>query len=151
MYNKINIAEFGSFVKSGLKILLNKIKGGSYMSKKLLKSLVAVAAMVCVLSVGMVASAAESYTVQPGDYLVKISRLFYGNGNQWRLIYETNQELIRNPNLIYPGQVFVIPDLPAEAVEAPAADAAAPEATPEAAPAPQPAPGPSPYLNMDET
>ncbi|MEG0153650.1 MAG: LysM peptidoglycan-binding domain-containing protein [Cellulosilyticaceae bacterium] len=45
-----------------------------------------------------------------GDYLSKIARKFYGDANQWRKIYDANKAVIgNNPNLIYPGQVYVIP------------------------------------------
>lgn len=49
------------------------------------------------------------YTVKRGDNLFNIAKYYYGNGNQWPLIYNANRNKISNPNLIYPGQVFVIP------------------------------------------
>ncbi len=51
----------------------------------------------------------SSYTVQKGDSLWKIARHFYGNGSDYKKIYDANAGSIRNPNLIYPGQVLVIP------------------------------------------
>jgi nucleoid-associated protein YgaU len=33
----------------------------------------------------------------------------YGSANAWRKIYEANKDKIKNPDLIYPGQVFTIP------------------------------------------
>ncbi len=33
----------------------------------------------------------------------------YGNPLQWPIIYKANTDRIKNPDLIYPGQVFVIP------------------------------------------
>jgi nucleoid-associated protein YgaU len=48
-------------------------------------------------------------TVSRGDSLWRISRLTYGAGTRYAVIYKANREQIRNPNLIYPGQVFVIP------------------------------------------
>jgi hypothetical protein len=52
-----------------------------------------------------------SYTVAPGDYLSKIAQKFYGDGNQWRKIYDANRDVIGpDPNKIFPGQVFTIPD-----------------------------------------
>lgn len=47
--------------------------------------------------------------IQPGDYLWKIARSSYGTGIRYTLIYEANKAQIRDPNLIYPGQVFAIP------------------------------------------
>lgn len=50
------------------------------------------------------------YTVVPGDTLWGISSRFYGNGSLYMKIYNANRDKISNPNLIYPGQVLVIPD-----------------------------------------
>jgi nucleoid-associated protein YgaU len=48
-------------------------------------------------------------TVSRGDSLWRISSVTYGQGIRYAVIYKANQEQIRNPNLIYPGQVFVLP------------------------------------------
>jgi nucleoid-associated protein YgaU len=48
-------------------------------------------------------------TVSRGDSLWRISRLTYGAGTRYVAIYKANREQIRNPNLIYPGQIFVLP------------------------------------------
>lgn len=48
--------------------------------------------------------------VQPGNNLWTISRRVYGAGSQYTVIYEANADQIRDPDLIYPGQVFVIPE-----------------------------------------
>lgn len=47
--------------------------------------------------------------VTRGDSLWRISRRVYGRGVRYTVIYEANVEQIRNPNLIFPGQVFVLP------------------------------------------
>jgi len=47
--------------------------------------------------------------VQPGHSLWRIARATYGRGVRYTIIYEANRAQIRNPNLIYPGQVFVLP------------------------------------------
>ncbi len=47
--------------------------------------------------------------VQPGNSLWRIARRTYGTGVQFTLIYEANKAQIRDPNLIYPGQVFTMP------------------------------------------
>ena len=44
-----------------------------------------------------------------GDNLWVISRRTYGAGDRYTVIYDANQEQIRNPDLIYPGQIFVLP------------------------------------------
>lgn len=48
-------------------------------------------------------------TVSRGDSLWRISRQTYGEGARYAVVYRANREQIRNPNLIYPGQVFVLP------------------------------------------
>ena len=52
-----------------------------------------------------------TYTVVKGDSLWKIAKRLYGNPLKWPVIYNANKDNIRNPNRIYPGQVFVIPAL----------------------------------------
>ncbi|MBM1171297.1 LysM peptidoglycan-binding domain-containing protein [Microvirga arabica] len=47
--------------------------------------------------------------VSRGDNLWRISQRIYGKGLRYTVIYGANQEQIRNPDLIYPGQVFVLP------------------------------------------
>jgi nucleoid-associated protein YgaU len=48
-------------------------------------------------------------TVSRGDSLWRISHLTYGAGTRYAVIYKANREQIRNPNLIHPGQIFVLP------------------------------------------
>jgi len=48
--------------------------------------------------------------VQPGNSLWRIARRMYGDGLQYTLIYQANEGQIRDPDLIYPGQIFKIPD-----------------------------------------
>lgn len=51
----------------------------------------------------------KTYTVKSGDCLWNIAKKFYGNGAQYTKIYNANKGKIKNPNLIYPGQVLTIP------------------------------------------
>ncbi|WP_027171887.1 LysM peptidoglycan-binding domain-containing protein [Methylobacterium sp. 10] len=44
-----------------------------------------------------------------GDSLWQISRRIYGKGIRYTVIFDANQPQIRNPDLIYPGQIFVVP------------------------------------------
>jgi nucleoid-associated protein YgaU len=48
-------------------------------------------------------------TVSRGDSLWRLSRNTYGVGTRYAVIYKANREQIRNPDLIYPGQIFVLP------------------------------------------
>ncbi|MDB9761961.1 LysM peptidoglycan-binding domain-containing protein [Alphaproteobacteria bacterium] len=47
--------------------------------------------------------------VQPGNSLWRISRRFYGKGILYTLIFKANNQLIDDPDLIFPGQIFDIP------------------------------------------
>ncbi len=49
-------------------------------------------------------------TVVRGDSLWRISRRTYGGGLRYAVIYEANRKQIRDPDLIYPGQIFVLPE-----------------------------------------
>lgn len=48
--------------------------------------------------------------VQPGTSLWRIARRLYGDGVQYTIIYQANRDQIRDPDLIYPGQVFRAPE-----------------------------------------
>jgi len=50
-----------------------------------------------------------SYTVKKGDSLWKIAGRVYRNPLKWPRIYRANQDKIKNPHRIYPGQVLTIP------------------------------------------
>ena len=49
------------------------------------------------------------YTVQPGDSLSKIAKEFYGDPLKYTALFDANKEVIKNPDLIYPGQQIRIP------------------------------------------
>jgi nucleoid-associated protein YgaU len=51
----------------------------------------------------------QIYTVQPGNNLWQISRRAYGIGTRYLIIYSANLGQIRDPEHIYPGQVFRLP------------------------------------------
>ena len=53
-------------------------------------------------------------TVQPGATLWAIARDRYGDGVMYVQVFEANRDRIRNPDLIYPGQVFVLPEVVAQ-------------------------------------
>ncbi|MEQ8353944.1 MAG: Ig-like domain-containing protein [Kiloniellaceae bacterium] len=59
-----------------------------------------------------VAEADEEFViVQPGNSLWRIARRSYGAGLRYTVIYRANEDQIRDPDLIYPGQVFEVPKL----------------------------------------
>ncbi|SHG89701.1 Ig-like domain (group 3) [Kaistia soli DSM 19436] len=53
--------------------------------------------------------APKSVIIRRGDNLWTISKRLYGHGIRFSTIYEANNDQIRDPNRIYPGQVFVLP------------------------------------------
>jgi len=59
------------------------------------------------------------YTVVRGDHLWGIAKKkeHYGNGFAWPMIYNANRDQIKNPDLIYPAQVFKVPNLTEEETE----------------------------------
>jgi nucleoid-associated protein YgaU len=48
--------------------------------------------------------------IRRGDNLWTIARRVYGRGVKYTTIYEANTGQIRDPNRIYPGQVFALPE-----------------------------------------
>ena len=60
-------------------------------------------------TVSVVISGVSAITVQPGYTLWAIAREKYGSGFQYVRVYNANRDLIKNPDLIYPGQVLTIP------------------------------------------
>lgn len=53
--------------------------------------------------------AGKTHTVVKGDTLWGIAKKYYGSGDQYNKIYQANSDKIKNPNLIYIGQVLSIP------------------------------------------
>ena len=77
--------------------------------------------------------ASRSYTVRPGDTLSSIAQRFYGNPADWRRLYQVNMSVIRNPDVIRPGQMLNLPHDPPASTTAYAprhAKATAPAASP---------------------
>ena len=54
-------------------------------------------------------SGAQLYEVKSGDSLSKIAKNFYGDPMKYKVIFEANQPMLKDPNLIYPGQMLRIP------------------------------------------
>ena len=59
---------------------------------------------------GPVGVVSGTYVVVKGDSLSKIAQRAYGDGNKWRKIFEANKDVIKDPDLIYPGQSLRIPE-----------------------------------------
>ncbi|HBN09371.1 MAG TPA: hypothetical protein DD435_12220 [Cyanobacteria bacterium UBA8530] len=55
------------------------------------------------------AAAKSSYTVVSGDTLFAIARRLLGDGTRWREIYSLNQDILKDPNKIFPGQTLKLP------------------------------------------
>ena len=54
---------------------------------------------------------AQFYEVKKGDSLSKIAKQFYGNAMKYPVIFDANKPMLKDPNLIYPGQVLRIPPI----------------------------------------
>lgn len=51
----------------------------------------------------------STYTVKSGDCLWNIAKKYLGDGSRYNEIYNLNKDKIKNPNLIYAGQVLTLP------------------------------------------
>lgn len=51
----------------------------------------------------------QTYTVQAGDTLSKISKKFFGDSNKYMTIFNANKDQLKDPDTIKPGQVLKIP------------------------------------------
>lgn len=61
---------------------------------------------------GAAASGERTHTVGPSDSLWSIARKYYGRGAQWRVIYEANRDVIKDPDRPPSGAVLRIPPEP---------------------------------------
>jgi nucleoid-associated protein YgaU len=52
----------------------------------------------------------KTYVVVAGDSLSKIAKREYGRASDWKRIFEANQDILKNPDLIHPGQKLKIPN-----------------------------------------
>ena len=52
----------------------------------------------------------SSVIIRRGDSLWKVSRRKFGLGSKYTVIYSANRDQVKNPDLIYPGQVLNIPE-----------------------------------------
>jgi nucleoid-associated protein YgaU len=56
----------------------------------------------------------RTYTVVAGDSLSKIAKREYGDAGAWRRIYDANRDIVKDPDLIHPGQRLRIPSVELE-------------------------------------
>ena len=54
---------------------------------------------------------AKFYEVKKGDSLSKIAKEFYSDAMKYPVIFEANKPMLKDPNLIYPGQMLRIPPI----------------------------------------
>ncbi|WP_299228725.1 LysM peptidoglycan-binding domain-containing protein [uncultured Psychroserpens sp.] len=51
------------------------------------------------------------HTVKSGETLGKIAKHYYGNPSKYQAIFQANSDILKNPDLIYPDQELIIPNL----------------------------------------
>lgn len=51
------------------------------------------------------------HTVKKGESLSKIAKKYYGNAMKYNAIFEANKHILKNPDIIHPGQELIIPNL----------------------------------------
>jgi nucleoid-associated protein YgaU len=68
--------------------------------------------------------------IRRGDNLWRLSRRVFGRGIRYTSIYDANRDQIRNPALIFPGQVFDLPTPQEEWGEVPGVEALEPDQIP---------------------
>lgn len=56
-----------------------------------------------------VTESVKKYTVIAGDSLSRIAQREYGDASAWKRIFDANKHIIKDPDLIYPGQELTIP------------------------------------------
>ncbi|MEE8146839.1 MAG: LysM peptidoglycan-binding domain-containing protein, partial [Longimicrobiales bacterium] len=59
---------------------------------------------------------AEAYEVQRGDTLWGLAVQYLASGRRWQDIHALNRSVVRDPNLIFPGQVLTLPSAAVAAV-----------------------------------
>ena len=99
---------------SGLEIKVEgdtvKVEGAAASDEIKEKVILAVGNVDGVAAVEAEADTAVFHTVEKGDTLWAISQDRYGDGFLFVRVFEANREAIRNPDLIYPGQIFTLPE-----------------------------------------
>lgn len=78
------------------------------MIKKVIAALVICMGIAFAIPVTAQAQNVQEYIVKKGDTLWHIARTYLGNGRRYVEIFEKNRDIIKDPNLIYPGMHLVI-------------------------------------------
>ncbi len=92
----------------------------------------------------------SDHEIVKADTLWDLSMHFYKTPWLWPRIYEANKDRIKDPNIIYPGQVFIIPGL-GKTVMVTDQVVKTPPPPPEPEPEPEPVPEPMPKLPPGES
>ena len=66
-----------------------------------------ITAPICIVKVA--AASYKTYVVKPGDTLWSIAKATMGSGFLWGELFELNADLVKNPRMIYVGQVLRVP------------------------------------------
>jgi nucleoid-associated protein YgaU len=85
----------------GIELRLDELAADGTVARRIAAPLEAVAASAL--------AAGGSYIVRRGNSLWLIARHLYGQGTRYTAIYSANRDQIRDPNRIYPGQLFKLP------------------------------------------
>ena len=51
------------------------------------------------------------HTVKSGETLSKIAKQYYDSPSKYQAIFKANSDILKNPDLIHPGQELIIPNL----------------------------------------
>ncbi|KCV82087.1 LysM domain/BON superfamily protein [Actibacterium atlanticum] len=86
-----------------------KVSGDAVSAEMKEKVILAVGNVDGVAAVEAEATEAVFHTVEKGDNLWKIAEKTMGNGAKYTEIFEANKPMLKDPDLIYPGQVLRIP------------------------------------------
>lgn len=79
-----------------------------------------VLSLVLFVAVALAVFPQKVHVVVKGDCLWDLAGYYYNNPFIWRNIYNANMDKIKDPHWIYPGQEFIIPDVPADQAVSPA-------------------------------
>lgn len=114
--------QYAAIQKSNIDVILKTITGAETVAELTTETLTA-GAEAYLSSIGLTEEeqaalrknlskhyvAADLYSVQPGDSLWKIAKVYYGDGRLWGRIYEANRNLITLPHLIFQNQRLMLP------------------------------------------